>query len=442
MKQVLILVFNLYHVLCQDELLAVQAIWRHGARNPYFCNYECDLNVAKGDSALLTPTGMRQQYILGKWLRKRYIQVTPLLSSTFNENEIYIESSDVNRTLQSAYCNLQGMYPEGPNVPHFVDENAQLLLPPNKGAVTPAGIGDYALPNNIQLIPIHTKQKETDYALALSCPKGSEMVVQNLKTDLYKEVNDYSSKLYKDFNEQVNLTGDQQVNDFITLSDFRDTFVCNRYNGDKMPENLKAETLQQIDDIANLAFSLERFQTQEQVNLYSTPYFKQVFDRFDSILNGTSNFKYYGSSSHDSTILAALSALNLTSAQCQADIYLKKNVTHPYCITKYIDFAFNLIFELYNNSITGPYVKVLYNGEYMPLCSIQGNTCLYSNLRSKLMATQVDYKKECGIAKDDEILIEEETPGWALVFFIVVLLLLIAGVGIVILIKKKIANLK
>lgn len=41
------------------------------------------------------------------------------------------------------------MYPDGPTVPHFVDENVSLLLPPNKGSVTPPGIGDNALPNKI-----------------------------------------------------------------------------------------------------------------------------------------------------------------------------------------------------------------------------------------------------------------------------------------------------
>lgn len=35
----------------------------------------------------------------------------------------------------------------------------------------------------------------------MSCPKGPDIVAKNLKTNLYKEVNDASAKLYKDFNE-------------------------------------------------------------------------------------------------------------------------------------------------------------------------------------------------------------------------------------------------
>lgn len=81
--------------------------------------------------------------MLGEWLRKRYID-TGFLSETFNENEIYIESSDTNRysisisrTLMSAYSNLIGMYPEGPLVP---DVDSNLLLPPINGVETPADI--------------------------------------------------------------------------------------------------------------------------------------------------------------------------------------------------------------------------------------------------------------------------------------------------------------
>jgi hypothetical protein len=41
-----------------------------------------------------------------------------------------------------------------------------------------------------------------------------------------------------------------------------------------------------------------------------------------------------------------------------------------------VEFSSNLIFELYNSSEIGLYIKVLYNGEYMPICS-NGKTCMY-----------------------------------------------------------------
>jgi hypothetical protein len=43
---------------------------------------------------------------LGQWLRKRYIEDLKLLDETYNESQIYAESSDVNRTIMSAMSNL------------------------------------------------------------------------------------------------------------------------------------------------------------------------------------------------------------------------------------------------------------------------------------------------------------------------------------------------
>ena len=47
-------------------------------------------------------------YKLGKYLRNRYKN---LLSDTYDENDIYIRASDVDRTMMSAMSNLAGLYP-------------------------------------------------------------------------------------------------------------------------------------------------------------------------------------------------------------------------------------------------------------------------------------------------------------------------------------------
>ncbi|CAD8200173.1 unnamed protein product [Paramecium pentaurelia] len=419
MQQLLFLLISV--VLAQDDLITVQVVWRHGARNYYHCNWNCIEDQPRGDEAVLTPTGMRQQYVLGKWLRQRYIIDNQFLSSKFNENEIYIESSDENRTLTSAYCNLLGMYPEGPSIPQFEKENESLLLPPNQDAQIPKDLGDNALPHKIQLIPIHTKQKSLHSAIVIQCPKIETF---NRETQLYKEVNVASAQLYDEFNKELNLQGEQKVNDIIELSHWRDTFICNRYNGDPLPPNLKPHTLQQLDNIANLAQSLERFQTQDQVKIQSTPYFQRLIEHFDSALNGSQYFKYFASSAHDTTLGCFLSALNLTSAQCQADIYLKKNITYNKCMTKYVEFAANLIFELYNNINIGPFVKVLYNGEYVPICSDFAKTCQYTRFRSIITAQLVDYQKLC-IESNDETYRVSQTPKWAYTFFSLTILLLL-----------------
>jgi hypothetical protein len=56
----------------------------------------------------LTATGVEQHHRLGRYFRSRYGSI---LSSIFHPNEIYVRSTDYDRTLMSAQSNLIGLYP-------------------------------------------------------------------------------------------------------------------------------------------------------------------------------------------------------------------------------------------------------------------------------------------------------------------------------------------
>ncbi len=56
----------------------------------------------------LTNTGIEQHHRLGAFFRNRYDSI---LSSTYHPAEIYVRSTDYDRTLMSAQSNLIGLYP-------------------------------------------------------------------------------------------------------------------------------------------------------------------------------------------------------------------------------------------------------------------------------------------------------------------------------------------
>ena len=51
------------------------------------------------------------QYRLGIYLQNRYMNDSNLLNETYSRYEIYVRSTDVNRTLMSAQANMAGLYP-------------------------------------------------------------------------------------------------------------------------------------------------------------------------------------------------------------------------------------------------------------------------------------------------------------------------------------------
>ena len=94
-----------------DKLLFVWKHFRHGARGPYIGinpkNHLDFIGEFWDSVGELTPLGLRMHYLLGYATKKEY---SDFLSKTYNPNELYITSTNVNRTLLSVYSFLQGFY--------------------------------------------------------------------------------------------------------------------------------------------------------------------------------------------------------------------------------------------------------------------------------------------------------------------------------------------
>ncbi|XP_074550447.1 lysophosphatidic acid phosphatase type 6 [Halichoeres trimaculatus] len=81
----------------------------------------------------LTTLGMQQLYELGKRLRMRYIEETHFLSSTFSPAEVYVRSTNIVRTIESAKCLVAGLFQQKQKdpVPILTTEAESEILYPN-----------------------------------------------------------------------------------------------------------------------------------------------------------------------------------------------------------------------------------------------------------------------------------------------------------------------
>ncbi|XP_046903600.1 lysophosphatidic acid phosphatase type 6 [Hypomesus transpacificus] len=81
----------------------------------------------------LTTVGMQQLYELGQRLRKKYIQDTPFLSSSFSSSEVYVRSTNIVRTIESAKCLVAGLFQQTQNdaVPILTTDSKSEILYPN-----------------------------------------------------------------------------------------------------------------------------------------------------------------------------------------------------------------------------------------------------------------------------------------------------------------------
>ncbi|KAI6171133.1 Histidine phosphatase superfamily, clade-2-containing protein [Aphelenchoides bicaudatus] len=104
-------------------LVHVHAIWRHGERNPWNVLPSDPMNGVDswpGGLKQFTRRGMEQNYHLGELIRKRY---GDFLSAEFQVEEVYIRSSDKDRTLMAAQSTMAGLFPTDRGIRRVDDLN-------------------------------------------------------------------------------------------------------------------------------------------------------------------------------------------------------------------------------------------------------------------------------------------------------------------------------
>uniref|UniRef100_A0A0K0E195 Acid phosphatase n=1 Tax=Strongyloides stercoralis TaxID=6248 RepID=A0A0K0E195_STRER len=348
-----------------ETLQFVHAIWRHGDRTPAALiptdinNTESSWGIGLGE---LTKKGMKQQYMLGQWIRKRY---EGFLSQEYSPFEIYVRSSDYNRTLMSAQANMAGLYP-----------------PSNESQFLP-GL-------QWNPIPIHTVPKADDIQLYddIYCPSVTEETENVYKNDPELQKIESDNKEFLTFIGNVTglSKGPLPIKNIWLVFDPLNAEYHHR-DEHAIPSWVNKTVMKKIVELYDIS-SKYIYHTDILKRLKAGPLFREIMKRLNKKINGQidSREKLFAYSAHDTSVSAILSSFGIT----------------PEVFPLYASLVLVELHKINNESIIKVFYKNVTNSDEVYEYDIEGcpSPCSYDRLleaRGKYIPKK--WKVECGIIK-------------------------------------------
>ncbi|XP_047456984.1 lysophosphatidic acid phosphatase type 6 isoform X2 [Mugil cephalus] len=265
----------------------------------------------------LTTVGMQQLYELGERLRRRYIEERPFLSSTFSSSEVYVRSTNIVRTIESAKCLLAGLFQQKQKetVPILTtDAESEILYPNYHGCKLLKILGSHRWAESSTLPDIAADLQSIQSALGIAA---------------------------------------HQHVDFILI---RDDMVARETHGLPCPPALDTWREKVERRAVDMMYYVYEPSKRENLQLCVGPLLHTLVDNIEKTLQSTSsqsNRKLFLYSAHDTTLIPCLMALGIFDMRWP-----------PY--------AADITLELHQKQATNEaFVKVSYAGQdqLIPGCS-------------------------------------------------------------------------
>ena len=373
--------------LAQSKLVGVVELFRHGARSPqnFVEMFKDQENWPEGKEELI-PEGMRQHYLLGTYSRQQLVQNEGLLSERYNSTEVYVFSSDFNRTLMSAQSFLSGLYSAGTGLK--LRQASSIISPPihveNLSAIS-SSLSQNALPFKTQLIPIHSNESKSQFALnpssACNYYKKLTLAKKSMKDEQSQILSEYPEVL-DSIMKNMNYSTSRAQDEFMKIMD---SMISYEFRFQSLPLNFTksffAKAKQTHDKLKNY-FENEP----DLLARYSgTGFFIQVLSHFDAISQNKTAAKLFAYSAHDSTMQAVLAFLQLDTS-----------VNPPFASLV----RFNLIEEDENLK-----VEVVFNGKKMEIDACESGTCSWKEFKEFVNERSIPgFIEVCKTDPSDEVI--------------------------------------
>ena len=255
-------------------------IVRHGARYPYFDIKIKNFKIKKSSLQELNQIGMKQHFLLGKQIRKKY----PEIFEDKNNLEVSFISTPTNRTLISGISQIYGIFQKENISKKIENDNKNYFLPPFKTEKSKktdfSDLKKKPLPKSYIPFPIKSYYTTKFKIQSKHCPKNLKKIKKFfLKTNKYHTeifTNTFAS-IKKELKININKTDKQS---FINLHKTCDAIISNFFLNKKI--NLSKKILEQCNYVEAVNQFSVLIDEDLRKSLFSVMWyeFKKKFDDF------------------------------------------------------------------------------------------------------------------------------------------------------------------
>lgn len=351
----------------------IAEIFIHGSRKPIKNTLKISEFEDVGEETLME-NGLRQHYMLGKQLRKRYKEIFSQISNPLVETTIY--SSNSNSCILSSQAHLLGI---------FGDKTGEVVTSDDKNVIRPPFAGfDLRNPEDKHAVgrgysPLQYRiSNQTGDLIFMNDPNSACPFFElNITHDHMRKVREFQKTeitIMKILNSRMKSGGFEPMEifgkkyfDFEEILQLWDSVTSYKAYFGKGYKDIKEDLYNNITTLATINGTI--FFEDSYMKLFTTRITEAIIDAMNTFRSKQSPdpVRYMAFSGKDRTILPFLIALNLTSSEC-----LKNAIFSGFdgfqC--KFLPpYASNLIFELNRNTKNELYVRMLYNGEPVEICN-------------------------------------------------------------------------
>lgn len=367
--ELLITIITLNYVLGDDtNLRCVFETFRHGARGPLIGLGEKDHFGNEWPGAEeLTFVGKRQHYLLGRKLRMRY---KAFLANEFSDEQVYVFSTNYNRTIESALSQLQGLYYQSEDFGwKLTTQQIVTAYPPQKTFSDTTqkkvnNLNNAALPNYGSAVPVYVMDFDQRYfPLGGNCPPTKPFIDEKNKDEWTAMTNVFMKKYGEILKDNFKIIDNHDYQTFSNVSIWVDVFLANYWNNNDMSKLGSLKPIDMLNDA--LIFQRDQYIKYTFANkenwlmakIASNAFFKDLLNYFDNRIKLDSENKenVYTEkdpkmkmfSGHDSTIGGQTAILMAALDKDFSDMFIQYATNYLYELRKKTDKTY--IIEIYYN---------------------------------------------------------------------------------------------